>query len=87
MTTPKQIKNKEIIKKLTDSWYDRVAINHHKDRDCHWYINTVYSYGKLPVYRVEHYGYIHEDISEVYSSYKEAEESLIEILKEALKNE
>ena len=78
--------NKEKIRKLTDDWYSMIAINHHKDRDCHWYINTVYSYGKFPVYRIEHYGYIiHEDISEEYSSYEDAEERLIEILKEAIK--
>ena len=78
--------NKEIIRKLTDAWYSIVTINHHKDRDCHWYINTTYSYGKAPVYRVEHYGYIHKDVSEDYNSYEDAEERLIEILKEAIKN-
>ena len=77
---------KEEIRKLTDTWYDIISKDHHKDRDCHWYINTTYSYGKAPIYRVEHYGHIHEDISEEYSSYEDAEERLIEILKDAIKN-
>ncbi len=48
---------KQIIK-LTQKWYNYVSLDHHKDRDCHWYINKVYSYGEPPKYTAEHHGYI-----------------------------
>jgi hypothetical protein len=48
----------EQIVKLTEKWMMYIKDDHHKDRDCHWYINKVYSYGEPAKYRVEHYGYI-----------------------------
>lgn len=79
--------NKEIIKRLTEVWYHIVSTDHHKDRDCHWHINTVYSYGEKPIYRIEHYGYIYEDILEECNSYEDAEERLIEIINNAMEKE
>lgn len=76
------------ITPLTDLWYSIVSIDHHKDRDCHWYINKVWSYGKLPIYRVEHYGYIyHEEINQEFDDYEEAEEYLYKTIKEAINTE
>ena len=45
---------------LTQFWYNYVSLDHHKDRDCHFYINQVFSYGEEPYWRIEHYGYITE---------------------------
>lgn len=36
---------KEKFVKATSDWYDYVGKDHHKDRDCHWYVGRTYSYG------------------------------------------
>lgn len=48
----------EEITKLTDLWYQYVNQDHHKDRDCHWYIEKIWSYGEEPYYIAYHHGYI-----------------------------
>lgn len=45
------------IVRLTGVWMEYVGYDHHKDRDCHWYIEETYSYGEPPVWVVRHYGY------------------------------
>jgi hypothetical protein len=77
----------KIITQLTDEWYKLIGKDHHKDRDCHFYINTVWSYGQDPVYRVEHYGYIVDEIEEDFYSYDEAVIFLEKKLKEIIKQE
>lgn len=54
-----QKENKQFIE-LTNFWYNYVAQDHHKDKDCHFYVNQVFSYGQEPYWRIEHYGYIQE---------------------------
>jgi len=76
--------NKNKIRELTEAWYSIVSTDHHKDRDCHWYINTAYSYGEPPIYRIEHYGYIYKSIDEEHSTYEGAEKRLIEIISKAI---
>jgi hypothetical protein len=75
------------ITQLTDEWYKLIGKDHHKDRDCHFYINTVWSYGQDPVYRVEHYGYLVDEIQEDFHSYDEAISFLEKKLKEIIKQE
>ena len=75
------------LTQLTDEWYKLIGKDHHKDRDCHFYINTVWSYGQDPVYRVEHYGYIVDEIEEDFYSYDEAVIFLEKKLKEIIKQE
>jgi hypothetical protein len=71
---------------LTKFWYDYVGCDHHKDRDCHFYINKVWSYGHEPYYRIEHYGYMSElDDKEEYQTYEAAIDSLIVRLEEEIK--
>lgn len=81
----------EEINKLTDIWYSIVSLDHHKDRDCHWYINKVWSYGQKPYYQIEHYGYIYgldrEDVDAQYPTYEQAETRLLEIIKDAIEEE
>lgn len=48
----------EEIIKLTQKWYRYVNLDHHKDRDCHWYITKTYSYGDEAYYEAHHSGYI-----------------------------
>lgn len=78
---------REEIKKLTDIWYQIVGLDHHKDRDCHWYINEKWSYGDYPTYEVCHYGYIYSEVSITTNSYEKAQKELIRVLKRAIKGE
>jgi hypothetical protein len=75
------------ITKLTEEWYSLIAKDHHKDRDCHWYINTKWSYGNSPIYIVEHHGYVHNHVSVECKSYDEALILLKEELEHAIKQE
>lgn len=64
------------ITRLSNIWYEYVSFDHHKDRDCHFYIDTVWSYGKAPYYRVNHAGYIMDDWTKTADTYEEAERLL-----------
>jgi hypothetical protein len=69
------------ITELTEKWYFLIGKDHHKDRDCHFYINTVWSYGQKQKYRVEHYGYIFRDVEEEFDTYNEAAQFLLNKIK------
>ena len=77
----------EEITELTDVWYKLIGPDHHKDRDCHWYIETKWSYGYPPKYSIQHWGYILDDIVEECNSYDEALLKLKEILIEKIEEE
>lgn len=77
----------EEITKLTDEWYVLIGPDHHKDRDCHWYIETKWSYGFPPTYTVQHWGYILHDIEMEYRTYEEALIGLKNILIEKIQEE
>ena len=50
--------SQEEITELTTKWMKYVSLDHHKDRDCHWYITQTYSYGEEPYYEAHHSGYL-----------------------------
>ena len=75
------------ITKLSKEWYILIGGDHHKDRDCHFYINTVWSYGQKQKYRVDHFGYIVEEIEEEFDTYREAAEFLLNTITEMIKIE
>ncbi len=77
----------EDITKLTNEWYSLIGKGHHKDRDCHWSVNTKWSYGQEPVYVVEHYGYLLSDVEIVCNSYNDALIALKNRLKEVIEQE
>ena len=78
----------EYITKLTEEWYKLIAIDHHKDKDCHFYIETKWSYGQPPKYWVRHYGYIiHNFEGEEYNTYEEALDGLISFLEKIVEDE
>lgn len=77
----------EEITKLTNEWYHLIGKDHHKDRDCHWHIETKWSYGTTPVYTIQHHGYILDDIAETWSTYDLALQRLKEILIKKIKEE
>lgn len=75
------------ITELSKEWYILIGGDHHKDRDCHFYINTVWSYGQQQKYRVEHFGYLYRDVEETFDTYKEAAEFLMNTLKTMIDRE
>jgi hypothetical protein len=50
--------NVQRITELTNKWYTYVNLDHHKSRDCVWYIETSYAFGEAPKYKAYHNGYI-----------------------------
>lgn len=79
---------KEQILRLTDMWYEYVAMDHHKDRDCHWHIEQVWSYGEEPYWTVWHDGYISDcDDDNNYASHNEALEALLKLIHSAFDSE
>jgi hypothetical protein len=82
------MKTEEILNEITElskEWYILIGGDHHKDRDCHFYINTVWSYGHKQKYRVEHYGYIFRNVEEEFDTYHEAAMFLLNKIKEMIK--
>lgn len=45
------------LTELTAEYYDLISGDHHKDKDCHFYIEKIYSYGIEPYWQFCHYGY------------------------------
>lgn len=45
------------LTELTAQYYDLIGKDHHKDRDCHFYIEKTYSYGREPYWQFNHQGY------------------------------
>ena len=78
--------HKEILK-LTEEWHELVCEGIHKDRDCHWYIESVWSYGLGPKYFVRHYGNVTDDIEAKCDTYEEALQTLKRIIKRAIERE
>jgi hypothetical protein len=81
--------NEVVVKKiteLTDKLYNLLGREHHKDRDCHYYIKTRWSYGKPPVYVIVHNVYIFDDISEEWASYELACIRLKDLLEKNVKH-
>jgi len=81
------VNKEQYITRLTKIWYELVSLDHHKDRDCHWYINKVWSYGQEPYYSVEHYGYVYDKVEGEFDTYEEAEEYLLDTITHAIKGE
>jgi hypothetical protein len=84
------MKTEEILNKiteLTEQWRQLVVKDHCKDRDFHFYINTVWSYGQKQKYRVEHYGYLYKDVEETFDTYREAAEYLLKTLEIMIERE
>lgn len=84
------MKTEEILDQITElskEWYILIGRDHHKDRDCHFYINTVWSYGQKQKYRVDHFGYIFEEIEEEFDTYREAAYYLRKTLRTMIERE
>ena len=75
-----------MIAKLVELWYE-CLVDHHKDRDCHWYIGKHFKYAGETEYFVEHNGYLLDTIYKKFDNYKDAEKFLIETLIKAVREE
>lgn len=74
-----------LITKLTDLWMYVGCSDHHKDRDCHWYIEKRWSYGNAPTYTAQHWGYVYEPaLCQPRQKYKDALQDLYNLLKQGL---
>lgn len=78
----------EKITALTVRYYELVSRDHHKDRDCHFYIYKDWTYGEPPVYKVEHNGYLNEwDGPKSFPDSTSAHWGLIKFLERIIKEE
>ena len=82
--------NKEkIIEQLLALWYS-CLVDHHKDRDCHFYIERRFSTYLPNMWFIRHPGYISsigDDDEEQFNTYAEAEDRLIALLIDKIKSE
>ena len=75
------------VTELAEKYHKLIAGDHHKDRDCHWHIETKWSYGNDPVFIVEHKGYLHETERSTFDKYETALIFLRDELKDAIEIE
>jgi hypothetical protein len=62
-----------LTEQLLKLWYELIGCDHHKDRDCHFYIEKNFSTYLQSKWRLYHRGYLLDEIEEFYETYKEAE--------------
>jgi hypothetical protein len=67
------------LKKLAELYYELISHDHHKDKDCHFYITFKVSSYEKDTITVQHFGYINE-FKVVTDSYEKA----VEILKQEM---
>jgi hypothetical protein len=72
------------ITELTDEWMSTIGAEHHKDRDCHFYIERVWSYGEKPYWRMTHHGYWNDRVCQKCETYRDALELLEHFVKSAI---
>jgi hypothetical protein len=72
------------ITDLTNKWMKYVSLDHHKNRDCNWYITKSYCYGEDPYYEASHNGYI---LDNWISPKCDTEELASTLLRDKLKKE
>jgi len=74
-----------LIDQLLKLWHELISCDHHKDRDCHFYIEKNFSTYLHSKWRLHHRGYLLDEIEEFYETYKEAEKGLQKLLAEKIK--
>jgi ubiquinone/menaquinone biosynthesis C-methylase UbiE len=71
-------------KNLLELWYELIGGDHHKDRDCHFYIEKNFSTYKKSEWRLSHHGYLLGEIAQCFNTYQEAEKRLQNLLAEKI---
>ena len=70
-----------VISKLMALWYQTISLEHHQDQDCHFTIETRFSYGGQVRFFLKHDSSKDKHIQEEYWSYEFAEQALIQHLR------
>lgn len=78
------MKAQDKITELAGEYHKLIAGDHHKDKDCHWSIETRWSYGQEPKFIVRHRGHLFHDVDTVCATYAEALATLRSELKTAV---
>lgn len=73
-----------LTKNLLELWYELIGGDHHKDRDCHFYIERNFSTYKKSEWRLHHQGYWIDYYEETFDTYEEAEKGLQDLLIEKM---
>jgi len=71
---------RQVISKLMALWYLTISLEHHQDKDCHFTIETRFSYGGQVRYILSHHSSVDKGIEEEFWSYEFAEQALIQLL-------
>lgn len=72
---------------LTNKWYEYVSQDHHKDRDCHFYITLDYKYGDEPIFEIDHYGYVGDEFHAKAHTLEKAQAILLDRIKQMIKKQ
>ena len=75
--------------KKTNDWYKYVAKDHHKDRDCHWYISheEKFSYGdpcNEDYWMARHYGYVVDEQEFIGKTRDEVMQQVIDFINQKI---
>lgn len=73
----------DTITALTERYHEAIGDDHHKDKDCHFYIEKKWSYGAPPIYTAAHYGYLSK-FEKQCASHGEAQDFIIERLQKMI---
>ena len=65
------------IQRVTALWYDLISEEHHKDRDCHFYVTIQFSYNGERTISINHEGYVAEVWQETADSLSAAAQHLL----------
>jgi hypothetical protein len=84
----KEVLHREsLIKEALSLWYNIIGQDHHKDRDCHFYIQKNYSTYLESTWNVYHNGYILKDYSQDFPTFELALQGLLDLLLENIAKE
>lgn len=73
-----------LTQQLLELWYELIGGDHHKDRDCHFYIEKNFSTYRKSKWRLHHRGYLIDDYEKMFDSYEQAEKGLQDLLIEKM---
>lgn len=73
-----------LTKQLLELWYELIGGDHHKDRDCHFYIERNFSTYKKSEWLLYHRGYLIGDYEKIFPTYKETKKGLQDLLIEQM---
>ncbi len=76
----------QAINLLLEQW-QLCLVDHHKDRDCHFFIQRNYSTHAPGVWTIIHNGYLSNAVDEQLDSFEQAEKRLFDLLVHKIKEQ